>query len=363
MKQSKILTILGSVLTLSLVVSLSFTSFTKEDKNETALEKCENAIKGPLYTECFVKYYQIQAKRDGFKKTLNEFTAYTRETNDIQGACHQISHKIGETLWEEYLANITKVDPTVCSYGVIHGAFIQAAKFLSPEEFTDTLVGACDISPDPPICVHGFGHAIAEAKVTYEQANASCTAINEHYKDRDFYIWIPATCSEGYQMGLADHAEYLEGKTLSMMNQFCKAFKDEMFNGCIKAAIMTYTRYQPNDEARDLKLKEMIAFCKNDTFENCNRGIGRGLNEAFPPYLVSIKEQAAMMEKYCSQTNQVGQCVDGLLGQRIFATNYGYKDALLICDFAGKLSSICKEEIAKIPSESPNAKSANTVIK
>lgn len=363
MKQIKILTLVGGILSLSLIVSLSISSLAKEDKSETALEKCENAVKGPLYTDCFVKYYQKEATDKGFKKTLNEFTAYTRETNDIEGACHQISHKLGETLWEEYLEDITKVDPTVCSYGVIHGAFIQAAKFLSPEEFTDTLVGACDISPDPPICVHGFGHAIAEAKVTYEQANASCLAINEHYKGRDFYMWIPPTCSEGYQMGLADHAEYLEGKTLSMMNQACKAFKDEMFNGCVKAAIMTYTRYQPNDEARDSKLKEMIAFCRADTFENCNRGIGRGLNEAFPPYLVTIEEQATMMEKYCSQTTQPNQCVDGLLGQRIFATNYGYKDAVLICDFAGKLTAICKEEIAKIPSVSPNKKSANTIIK
>lgn len=362
MKQNRTFLVAGVLLALAITTSIVLTGSSNSNSSKTNLAKCEKAVKGPLYTDCYVLYYKSEVKEKGFKTALNDFTAYTRKTNDIEGACHLIAHKLGETLWEDYLANVEKIDPTVCSYGVIHGAFIQAAKYLTPTKFSETLVGACDISPDPAICVHGFGHALAEAKVTPTQANDSCQAINSHYKDKDFYVFVPAACSEGYQMGLADHAEYLQDKDLGTMYESCKAFNELMFNGCAKAAVMTYSRYQPNDLARDLKLKEMINFCKANMFENCNRGIGRGLNEAFPPYLVSIKKQAEMMEKYCSQTDEVKQCIDGLLGQRIFATNYGYKEAKLLCEDTTKLKSLCREALGEIPSTSPNKKSSIVTI-
>ena len=362
MKQKKILSLVGIALLFIGFVVVSSNTANKNNILQKSLNTCEQATKGPLYAQCFIEYFKTETKNKGFKTTINDFASYTRKTNDIEGACHLISHKLGESLWKEYLANISKVDPTICSYGLIHGAFIEAAKYLSPKEFTNMLVGACDISPDPGVCVHGFGHAIAEAKVTPEQANTSCEAVNQHYKGKDFYSWIPSACSEGYQMGLADHPEYLQGKNLTTLYNSCKAFNTEMFNGCIKAAVMTYSRYQPNDLARDGKLKEMINFCKKDTFENCNTGIGRGLNEAFPPYLVTIAKQASMMDKYCSQTNQPDQCVGGLLGQRIFATNYGRKEAVTLCQDAGSLITICNKELAKIPLISPNKKSPNKVL-
>lgn len=225
-------------------------------------------------TPCLRQWYQALTWQIGPEKALQALEANGEKLPELQKACHDTTHAIGEVAaYMKPLSEAMGLGDTSCGSGFYHGVIATTTTRVDPDKILDVLVGGCKTGTGFKRweCFHGVGHGLVfAASGDIYKGIETCEKIVED-SDR-------GACGSGaFMQELADHGgdtKYKEDPYL-----VCRTMTETIIAGqCydMLANIVVIHRKTP---------AEHFAMCDTvelDLQSNCYQGLGRARFAGMP---------------------------------------------------------------------------------
>jgi hypothetical protein len=165
LKHKKIhLMMLGGII---LIASLASSGKIEMPKKKEPAVWCVGAQAGDF--QCYKKYYEVLTTNAGAPVALKDITAAYATSSFIMSQCHQLTHVIGNTAYENTgsIAKAFVEGDSFCWSGYYHGVVERAVSSKGSayikehlNEFCSEMPGKERYSFDYYNCVHGLGHGV-----------------------------------------------------------------------------------------------------------------------------------------------------------------------------------------------------------
>lgn len=156
---------------------------------------------------CYLKYFEVVLRVKGPEFTTKELAAWALKTGGLQGECHNVGHLLGRLSYKLYKFDSLKGNATVCAFSYGHGILQEASETLSRADVLKHFSNLCVGTTDANGCLHGYGHATADAGFDPVMSNEICDKQIELMKnDKAMNIsnarahTLAVVCMEGWAM-------------------------------------------------------------------------------------------------------------------------------------------------------------------
>ena len=342
---------------LSIDTSVTPQSLTKKCGG-SALPGGEEAATNSRY--CYLKYFEVVMRVNGPKAVTKQLSEWALLTNGLEGECHNVGHLLGSLAYELYSLDSLKGDATVCAFSYGHGILQEASKALSKEEVLKHFSNLCVGTKDPNGCLHGYGHATADAGFDPVMSNDICVRqIELISKDPEMKITplrahtLAVVCMEGWAMEqfFIDNKFWITVTDPFKALEICRDTTGAGGNGCRGSALRNWViapDYHQKDftEERERRLEWFRDYCikQEKTFQSdCMGHLGLTTAEVWTLEMPNAVT-APYINKICVGQYQ-DRCIIALANSRW--NRYG--------DSIEKVRPLCallREDIGKVCRES-----------
>ena len=283
--------------------------------------------KNPSRSECMIAFFKDYALKNSFVKSNATLSKLAAESNGFDGLCHSIGHAFGAWSIEQYgKAVITQVTD-VCGFSVGHGMLQEAGKKFTRAEFSKSFADFCKYSTNVSDCVHGYGHALWQAKYKTLEIGEVCTKVSttmlKLYPETN--VSLLSLCTEGWMMEdlINDPQFWGEEQSIASSVRLCDGLSGYAYYGCSDIAVSNWAispkLYHNNSSAAKKRLYQFRDYCL--TLKEIPQGIcfghlgytavsvlnGPVLGDKVAPILTELCSGGP--SQYC-----VGAYVNGVLG-------------------------------------------------
>lgn len=197
--------------------------------------------------------------KDNTQDVISAFSYVLSQDGPLASACHEPSHMLGAILTPERLAGVQFA--SVCTDGLLHGAFETWGKSKSLTQASEQVLGLC-----APLgahsCAHVAGHALYKAAPDYKVALEECRALKVFTEG----------CANGVVMLVFEELRSKNAKpSLQQVAEVCSVLEEETKPVCEEELPWQWT-------LSGLSWEETITGCANVSKEGrsaCARGSGR----------------------------------------------------------------------------------------
>ena len=289
-------------------------------------------------SECLVQFFKDYATKTSFSKSNATLANLATKTNGFDGLCHSIGHAYGAWAFDHYGKAVLTQVTDICGFSVGHGMLQAAGEKLSKTDFTMNFADFCKYSTIISDCVHGYGHALWQAKYSVFEIGAVCGKVADR-----LMVLYPKTnvsllslCTEGWMMeDLINNPKFwgVEQSIASSIS-LCKGLATYAYYGCSDIAVSNWAispkLYHSDFTTAKKRLSDFRDYCL--TLAQLPQGICYGhlgyttvsiingpvLGEKVAPILVNVCSGSQW--RYC-----IGAYVNGVLGlldnNKVFLTN------------------------------------------